>query len=120
MNFLSDFEYFKYVTQRISDFGYIPVLVHAEKFNLLFEKTENITILKRKGLKILSDLFSFFSINSKSIKANLKYLIDNQLNDFIRTNIKSLKCSWHLPVLKNNPEYEKLFHLNIQNHLLNF
>ena len=117
---LSGFDFLKYTVERLKIFGYVPVLAHTEKYNSVFEDASKLFMLKKMGLKFQTDLISTFPNAPKSKKENLSFLIDNDLIDFVGSNVHSLGQCDDLLTYKNHNQLDKLLKISTKNQLLDF
>ena len=118
--FLNEFNFLQYAIERLLVFGYAPVMAHPEKFNYLFEEDKKINILRKMGLKFQVDLDAFLESTIKTKKDNLKYLINNNLIDFIGSNVHSLDSVVDLMNLKENANFQQMLKAGVQNQSLRF
>lgn len=95
-------------------------MAHPEKFNYLFEEDKKINILRKMGLKFQVDLDAFLESTIKTKKDNLKYLINNNLIDFIGSNVHSLDSVVDLMNLKENANFQQMLKAGVQNQSLKF
>ncbi|MBK9934355.1 MAG: hypothetical protein IPP61_21740 [Cytophagaceae bacterium] len=117
---LSGYDFLKYTVERLIVFGYSPVLAHTEKYNSIFEDSSKLFSLKKMGLKFQTDLISTFPNAPKSKKENLTFLIDNDLIDFVGSNVHSVSQCADLLTYRNHNQLDKLLDISKKNHMLDF
>lgn len=70
---------------------WIPILAHAERFCYSFATIDNIREIKKLGCLIQTNYYSLYDEKDNQIKQCARYLLDNQLIDFMGTDCHRLK-----------------------------
>lgn len=93
----------------IKNKGYIPVLAHPERYSFYHNKLEFYSRLKQLGCLFQLNLLSLSNHYGDHVKKTGKYLMNNQMIDFVGSDIHNLN---HVEKLSNlridNKEIEKL------------
>lgn len=95
--------------------GYKPILAHYERYPYYHNKPEKIREYRDNGILIQLNLLSICGHYGPGVEKMAKYLIDNQLIDFVASDCHRIE---HLQILdKNskNPYFRKLLNLNLLN-----
>ena len=92
--------------------GYIPVLAHPERY--LFLSLKEIVELKKVGCLLQANLLSLTNYYGIRVRKNLEKLIDQNLIDFVGSDIHKLN---HIFAFDKKVNYQDLDRLNklIQN-----
>lgn len=88
--------------------GYRPVLAHPERYNYYHQQTEEYRTFKQRGCYLQVNLLSLTGYYGKHIQKAAEWLIENQLVDFIGTDLHHEK---HLQAIKAIAKDKKLVKL---------
>lgn len=95
--------------------GYKPILAHYERYPYYHNRPEKIKEYRENGILIQLNLLSLTGHYGPGVERMAKYLVDNQLVDFVGTDGHRIE---HLQILEknaNNPYFKKLKNLNLLN-----
>lgn len=98
--------------------GYKPILAHYERYPYYHNLPEKIREYRDNGILIQLNLLSICGHYGPHIERQARYLIDNQLIDFVSSDCHRIE---HLQILEKNAKnayFHKLMDLNLQNHSL--
>lgn len=97
--------------------GYKPILAHPERYNYLMDKDlKTYKEIKSKGVLFQLNLFSLLEVYGEGAKKTAEKLIDEQLIDFVGTDIHNRA---QLPFIQQLFKSEYLYKLIQQGKLLN-
>lgn len=82
----TDYAYLRDGLYHISSYGYLPILAHTERYSCLFQKKERLFDLKEQGVMIQVNGGSFSGGIFDETKKKVKYLLKEDLLDFIGTD----------------------------------
>lgn len=88
--------------------GYRPVLAHPERYNYYHQQTDEYMTFKQRGCYLQVNLLSLAGYYGKHIQKAAEWLIDNQLVDFIGTDLHHEK---HLQAIRAIAKDKKLVKL---------
>lgn len=84
---VSNIKIIKHYLKKYIDYGYIPIIAHAERYINLYDNIKNdINKLKELGSLIQINLWSINQEQNQKVKNNAITLIKNELVDFIGTD----------------------------------
>jgi protein-tyrosine phosphatase len=118
--FVNEFDFLVHTIRRLQTYGYQPVMAHPEKFSYLYETDKKILKLKEMNVKFQVNMSSYLSSNIRSTRENLTYLVENELIDFVGSNIHSFHAATELFSIKENPIFQKTLKVGVQNGNLRF
>lgn len=85
--------------------GYKPIMAHPERYHFYHGKFDNYSILKDMGFDLQVNLLSLTGYYGKPVAKAAKYILDNNLADFVATDLHHHR---HLDALKR-PSHLALF-----------
>jgi protein-tyrosine phosphatase len=88
--------------------GYRPILAHPERYNYYHQQTDEYITFKQRGCYLQINLLSLTGYYGKHIQKAAEWLIDQQLVDFIGTDLHHEK---HLQAIKAIAKDKKLVKL---------
>jgi tyrosine-protein phosphatase YwqE len=98
--------------------GYKPILAHYERYPYYHNNPEKIKEYRNQGILIQLNLLSLTGHYGPAVEKMAKYLVDNQLVDFVGSDCHRIE---HLQILEKNGKnsyFEKLKDLELHNKLL--
>ena len=105
------------VLQKMKDMGYKPILAHPERYTYM--DIEQLRIMRDWGCSFQLNTISLAGYYGKESKKIAENLIDNQMIDFISSDMHHLKHAQALQNALNTPYLEKvLFEHPLKNILL--
>lgn len=88
--------------------GYRPILAHPERYNYYHQQTDEYMTFKQRGCYLQINLLSLTGYYGKHIQKAAEWLIDQQMVDFIGTDLHHEK---HLQAIKGIAKDKKLVKL---------
>lgn len=98
--------------------GYRPILAHYERYPYYHNRPEKIKEYRDQGILIQLNLLSLTGHYGPAVEKMAKYLVDNQLIDFVGSDCHRIE---HLQILeknRQNPYFHKLNGLQLLNNSL--
>ena len=95
--------------------NYKPILAHFERYKFLFDKPEKAIEWREKGIEIQLNYNSLFGHYGPDVQKQAKYIVDNNLVDYVSTDCHRMD---HLMALERNltrPYMHKLAGLELKN-----
>jgi len=88
--------------------GYRPILAHPERYNYYHQQTDEYMTFKQRGCYLQVNLLSLAGYYGKHIQKAAEWMIENQMVDFIGTDLHHEK---HLQAIKAIAKDKKLVKL---------
>ena len=105
--------------ERIKDKGYKPILAHPERYPYLFDSMDKYRQIKETGCYLQLNTISLTGYYGKGTQKIAEELVDNQLIDFIASDMHHLKHASALKRSLNLPHVVRLLSdYQLQNTLL--
>ncbi len=98
--------------------NYIPLLAHPERYNFWYEKYDEYHKLKESGALFQLNINSLTGYYGKASKRTAEYLIDNNLIDFIGSDLHGQRHMNSLKNVVNEKYFWKLMSNGVKNNLL--
>jgi tyrosine-protein phosphatase YwqE len=98
--------------------GYRPILAHYERYPYYHNRPEKLNEFKESGVLIQLNLLSLTGHYGPGVEKMAKYLVDNEMVDFVGSDCHRIE---HLTILENhskNPYFKKLENLQLMNQQL--
>ncbi len=86
---MTEYSYLRDGILKLDSYGYIPILAHAERYECLFRKKERLQRVKDHGGLIQVNASSFQRSIFDEIGKRARYIMKNELLDFIGTDAHS-------------------------------
>ena len=86
---MTEYSYLRDGILKLDSYGYIPILAHTERYECLFEKKERLQRVKDHGGLIQVNASSFQGGMFDEMAKRAKYIMKNDLLDFIGTDAHS-------------------------------
>lgn len=99
--------------------NYVPLLAHPERYNYWYEKYDEYHKLKETGVLFQLNINSLTGYYGKASKRTAEYLIDNNLIDFIGSDLHGQRHMNALKQVVNEKYYWKLMAQGVKNNMLN-
>lgn len=96
MSYLQSSINFDESVQKIKEKGYFPVLAHPERYQYLAMEYGKYSYYKSNDVKFQLNLLSLGNYYGKSIKKNALRLLDDQMYDFIASDVHHVQHIAHL------------------------
>ena len=86
---MTEYSYLRDGIKKLGSYGYVPILAHTERYECLFEKKERLQRVKDHGGYIQVNASSFQGGMFDEMAKRAKYIMKNDLLDFIGTDAHS-------------------------------
>lgn len=106
-----EFPIFKECIFKLLNKGYNPILAHPERYSFIYNERNALKIyesLSDLGIFFQLNLFSLLGIYNEKVKKTAEMLIDNNLIDFVSSDIHSSKQLHHFEEISKNKYIKKL------------
>ncbi|MBR5595913.1 MAG: hypothetical protein IKW30_00710 [Lachnospiraceae bacterium] len=100
---MTEYSYLRDGILKLDSYGYIPILAHTERYECLFEKKERLQRVKDHGGLIQVNASSFLGGMFDEMAKRAKYIMKNDLLDFIGTDAHS--SGKRSPKIKDTASY---------------
>jgi tyrosine-protein phosphatase YwqE len=108
------------VLKKLIQKGYKPILAHPERYLYLHQSLDNFKRIKDYGCYFQLNTISLTGYYNKQIQKVAEYLVDQNLVDFIGSDVHKTKQAEALEKVLINPYFEKLIaHKSLLNQALN-
>lgn len=117
-----EFPNFKELIFKLNNLNYKPILAHPERYNFIHNESNYINTyeeLKDKGVLLQLNLFSLIGLYGQKTKKVAEELIDQDLIDFVSSDIHNVKQLEFFKKLSESAHFRKLLDSNqLKNHTL--
>jgi tyrosine-protein phosphatase YwqE len=106
-----EFPIFKECIFKLLNKGYNPILAHPERYSFIYNERNPKKIyesLSDLGIFFQLNMFSLLGIYNEKVKKTAEMLIDNNLIDFVSSDIHSSKQLHHFEEISKNKFLQKL------------